>query len=87
MGAAAAAPSAKRRPHGRTLAFGVVVLALYSALYAEEGLVNEVFTRGGLHAFLPIATAFLFSFFHGSFTSSFWSSLGVEASKARKEVK
>jgi hypothetical protein len=79
--------SGKKRPHGRTLAFGAVVVALYAALFFEQGLVNEWFTKGGMFAFLPIATAFLFSFAHGSFTSSFWSSLGVEASKAKKEVK
>ena len=66
---------------------GAVVVALYAALYVEEGLVNELFTRGGAYAVLPILTAFVFSFAHGNFTGNFWSSLGVEASKARKEVK
>jgi len=77
----------KPRPHGKTLVFGVIVVGLYLVLFLEQGLVNEWFTKGGMFAFLPIATAFLFSFAHGTFTSSFWSSLGVEASKAKKEVK
>jgi len=77
----------KKRPHGKTLAFGALVVTLYTILYLKEGLVNDFYVRGGMYAFLPIATAFLFSFAHGSFTGNFWSSLGVEASKAKKEVK
>jgi len=79
--------TSKKRPYGATAAFGVVVVALYGALYLKEGMVNELYTKGGLYAFLPILTAFVFSFAHGSFTSNFWSSLGVEASKAKKEGK
>ena len=80
------APGA-RRPYGKTLIFGAVVVSLYALVFTYEGLINETFTKGGLYAFLPIAAAFLFSFAHGNFTSNFWSSLGVEASKAKKEVK
>jgi len=79
--------SGTKRPYGKTLAFGVVVIGLYFLLYLKQGMVNEWFTKGGMFAFLPIAAAFLFSYVHGTFTSNFWSSLGVEASKAKKEVK
>ena len=37
----------------------------------------------GMYALLPIATAFLFSFVHGSFTSNFWTAFGIEAAKSK----
>jgi hypothetical protein len=40
-----------------------------------------------MYAFLPIITAFLFSIVHGSFTGNFWTLLGIEAAKKKKEVK
>jgi hypothetical protein len=49
--------------------------------------VNSTFAKGGLYALLPIITAFVFSYFHGTFTGHFWTVLGVEASKKKKEVK
>ena len=49
-------------------------------------LITSYFGRGGMYAVLPIVTAFLFSFIHGSFTGDFWTVLGVEAKK-KKEVK
>jgi hypothetical protein len=49
--------------------------------------VNGHFGRGGMYAVLPIVTAFLFSFFHGAFTGHFWTVLGVEAAKKKREVK
>ncbi len=71
----------------RTLLLGAVSVALYVVLLKGQGIITEYFTRGSLYAFLPIGTAFLFSFVHGSFTGNFWTVLGVEASKKRKEVK
>jgi len=40
------------------------------------------FTKGGFYALLPVAVVFLVSYAHGNFTSSFWSALGIEGSKA-----
>jgi hypothetical protein len=31
--------------------------------------------------------AFVFSYFHGSFTGNFWTVLGIEAARKKKEVK
>ncbi|HWR90580.1 MAG TPA: hypothetical protein VN260_09980 [Dissulfurispiraceae bacterium] len=64
-----------------TIMMGALSLALYTALLLEQDIVNNLFTRGGLYALLPIGTAFLFSLVHGSFTGSFWSALGIEASQ------
>lgn len=76
-----------KRPYVQTALFGAVSSALYVLLLAKQELINENVAKGGLFALLPIAMAFVFSFFHGNFTGCFWSSCGIEASKKTKEVK
>jgi hypothetical protein len=76
-----------KRPYVQTALFGVVSISLYALLLAKQDLINEHFAKGGLYALLPIAMAFVFSFFHGNFTGCFWTSCGIEASKKTKEVK
>ncbi|MBI4653824.1 MAG: hypothetical protein HY752_02360 [Nitrospirae bacterium] len=80
------AQSSKRKPIGKMIITGIVSIALYAALLLNQDIINSYFGKGGAYAFLPIITAFIFSFFHGSFTSIFWTVLGVEAKK-KKEVK
>jgi len=62
--------------------FGVLTGTLYSILFTHADTVMKYFTRGGWFAFFPVATAFLFSLVHGAFTGSFWTALGIEASKS-----
>ena len=76
-----------KRPYLQTVLFGVVSIALYALLLTRQDLINENVAKGGLYAFLPIAMAFVFSFFHGNFTGCFWTSCGIEASRKTKEVK
>ena len=76
-----------KRPYLKTVLFGAVSIALYALLLVKQDLINDNFAKGGLFALLPIAMAFVFSFFHGNFTGCFWSSCGIEASKKTKEVK
>lgn len=78
--------SSKKKPYVKVILFGLVVSVLYVTLLTHQGLITANYTRGGLYALLPIATAFVFSYFHGTFTSAFWTVLGVEAKK-KKEVK
>jgi hypothetical protein len=66
---------------------GIVSVGLYAALLTHQDILNDSFSRGGIFALLPIATAFVFSFVHGSFTGHFWTFLGIEASKKKLEVK
>jgi hypothetical protein len=66
---------------------GIVSAGLYVALLSNQAYLNANFGKGGTFAFLPIITAFIFSYFHGTFTGHFWTMLGVEASKKKKEVK
>ena len=79
--------SSKKKPYGTAIIFGIISVALYVFLLTKQQFFNEYFTKGGVYAFLPIATAFIFSFVHGNFTGNFWTILGVEASKKKKEVK
>ena len=79
--------SVKKKPYGKMLFMGIISVVLYITLLLKQDIINEYFALGGVYAFLPIATAFIFSFFHGSFTGNFWTVLGIEAAKKRKEVK
>ncbi len=79
--------STKKKPVGVMIVMGIISVALYATLLLKQDLVNGTFARGGLYAFLPIVTAFVFSYVHGSFTGHFWTMLGIEAAKKKKEVK
>lgn len=76
----------RKKPYGKVLLMGGISVVLYAVLLNEQGFINSYFGRGGVYAFFPIATAFVFSFVHGSFTGNFWTVLGIEAAR-RKEVK
>jgi len=77
----------RKKPVGAMIVMGAISLALYATLLLKQDWVNSTFAKGGLYALLPIVTAFVFSYFHGTFTGNFWTVLGVEASKKKKEVK
>ena len=82
-----ASSSSKKKPIGKMIIMGIISMALYAGLLLKQDIINGYTTQGGLYAFLPIATAFMFSFVHGSFTGDFWTVLGIEASKKKKEAK
>jgi hypothetical protein len=82
-----AANSTKKKPVGKMLAMGLISIALYALLLAKQDVINSMFGKGGWYAFLPIITAFVFSFVHGNFTGDFWTVLGVEAARKKKEVR
>jgi hypothetical protein len=77
----------KKKPVGKMFVMGIISVALYALLLSKQDMVNEMFGRGGWYALLPIATAFVFSYIHGNFTGDFWTVLGIEAAKKKKEVK
>ncbi len=79
--------STKKRPLGKMITMGIASIALYGLLLSNQGVINDYLTRGGLYATLPIGVAFLFSMVHGSFTGKFWTVMGIEAAKKKKEVK
>ena len=82
-----AANSTKKKPVGKMLVMGLISIALYTYLLSNQDQVNDIFGRGGWYALLPIIVAFVFSFIHGNFTGDFWTVLGVEAARKKKEVK
>ncbi len=81
------ATATKKKPVAAMVIMGIISIALYAALLLKQDLISENFAKGGLYAFLPIITAFVFSYFHGAFTGHFWTVLGIEAARKKKEVK
>lgn len=78
--------NSQKKPYEKFIVMGIISIALYAVLLLKQDIINQYVGRGGVYAFLPIAMAFIFSFFHGSFTGNFWTILGIEAAKKR-EVK
>jgi hypothetical protein len=68
----------------KMILMGIVSIALYALLFAEQEWINTHFAKGGLYALLPIITAFVFSIVHGSFTGNFWSFLGMHPKQKRE---
>ncbi len=79
--------TARKKPVAAMLIMGIISIGLYATLLLKQEWVNSTFGKGGMYALLPIVTAFVFSYVHGSFTGNFWTVLGVEAAKKKKEVK
>jgi hypothetical protein len=67
----------------KLFAYGVIVVILYGLLFAYENEIVQICTRGGWWFLFPVAVAFVFSIFHGTFTGLFWEALGVQARKSR----
>lgn len=65
------------------LAYGAVVAVLYGLLYVFDKQVIEICRRGGWWFVFPVSVAFVFSIFHGNFTSLFWDLLGVRPKQKR----
>jgi F0F1-type ATP synthase assembly protein I len=81
------ATSTRKKPVVALIVMGIISIALYATLLMKQDLLNLTFGKGGWYAFLPIITAFIFSYIHGTFTGHFWTVLGIEAAKKKKEVK
>ncbi len=81
------ATSTRKKPVAAMIVMGIISIALYATLLLKQDMINGTFAKGGMYAFLPIITAFVFSYFHGGFTGHFWTVLGVEAARKKKEVK
>ena len=81
-------PHAKR-PITATLLYGAASLLLYALLfaYADQFVAWAEQTKEHKSLFLiPVAVAFVFSYFHGAFTGHFWESLGLRAAKTSTQA-
>ncbi|MBF0563709.1 MAG: hypothetical protein HQK89_00545 [Nitrospirae bacterium] len=74
----------KKKPYSKTLILGLISLSLYVVLFERQHEINDLFSKGGIYAFLPIIAAFIFSFFHGGFTGGFWEIIGIDAKKQKR---
>ncbi len=63
----------------KTVFYGLLTAVLYAAVFSNTDMVMQLFTRGGAYAALPLATVFVFSFAHGTFSGNLWSVLGIDA--------
>lgn len=61
----------------KTLGLGVVVGALYAALFVNETDILALTAQGGWMFVLPLLIALLFSLAHGAFTHHFWELFGI----------
>lgn len=73
----------KKKPYVKMIIMGVISISLYAVLLIKGDVIVNYCAKGGIYAFFPIIAAFVFSYFHGEFTGSFWSVLGVEAKKIK----
>ena len=73
--------SSKAKVIGKTAGYGVASAACYAAVFTNADAVNQIFSRGGWYAALPIAAVLAISFVHGTFAHNLWSLLGIEALK------
>lgn len=64
---------------GKTIAYGLATAALYAAVFLNADTVMHYFTRGGWFAALPVATVFLISYVHGTFSHNVWEVMGIRA--------
>jgi len=65
----------------KMIPYGISTIALYALLYILEDWILAVTVQGGWYFIVPITIAFVFSFFHGTFTAQFWDVLGVKPKK------
>jgi hypothetical protein len=74
----------KKKPYLKALVSGLAAGILYYLLFLNEDLIVATFAKGKFYALLPIATAFIFSIAHGTFTGAFWELFGIEAKKQKR---
>ena len=72
---------------GKTIAYGLGTVAIYAAVFLNSDTVMNYFTRGGWYAALPVATVFLFSWVHGTFSHNVWEVMGISAPQKTAQPK
>ena len=74
-----------KRQLASTVLFGAASLILYLMLFSfSDNFVDWAQrTRHGekILFLIPVAVAFVFSYFHGQFTGHFWETIGLRAAK------
>ncbi len=73
--------STKAKTLGKTVGYGVVSAACYTAVFTHADTVTQICSRGGWYAAVPIAAVLAISFVYGTFAHNLWSLLGIEALK------
>lgn len=76
----------KQRARNKAIAYGAVSVVLYTLTFMNADAIMDLCKKGHAYAVLPIATVFLFSWIHGTFTGNIWTALGIEGA-AKKPAK
>jgi len=74
------------KPWSKFWLYGIASAICYGVLFMHLNDKDAIrpFTRtDGLYPLLPVAAAFVFSFFHGGFTGYFWDVVGIQAKSAK----
>lgn len=77
--------TARKKPFKQTILWGIISLAAYILVFANQDVVTVLFTQGGLLAGAVIATALLFSFIYGAFANYLLELVGIEPLKKTGE--
>jgi hypothetical protein len=74
----------RNRAIGRTLAYGLVSLSLYTLLYLFNEQILALSKEGRWNFIVPMVIAFIFSIVHGNFTGQFWDMFGIKPKTTKK---
>lgn len=66
------------KPVRQAVIWGILSLIMYAAVFFNQQLVTDLFTRGGVFAAPVILTALFFSFVHGAFANYFIEAIGFK---------
>ena len=72
-------PGNQARPIKQTILWGIISLAAYFLIFANQQTVTHYFTQGGFFALVVVVTALAFSVIHGAFASYLLEALGIRA--------
>lgn len=66
------------KPMKPAVLWGIVSLIMYLAVFLNQQIITDCFTRGGVFAAAVILTALAFSFVHGAFANYLIEAIGFK---------
>jgi hypothetical protein len=80
-----ASRKARKRRFIKMGLWGIVSLLMYLAIFLNQGMVTEYFTRGGFFSLAIVGTALSFALVHGTFTGHILEDLNYKAANREKD--
>jgi len=72
------------RRFGKVFLWGIVSLSMYLALFLNQGIVTDYYTRGGFFTLAIVATAIIFALVHSTFAGHVLEKLNFKAANREK---